>query len=38
MSDYPECPSEASMSEEKCQEGQAYSRDYISIELEMAAG
>ena len=39
MTDSPECPSEASMSEEEsCQEGQAYSRDYISIGLEMAAG
>jgi len=38
MTDYPECPSEASMSEEGCQEGQAYSRDYISAGLEMAAG
>ena len=38
MTDYPECPSEASMSEEVCQEGQTYSRDYISVGLEMAAG
>ena len=39
MTDYPECPSEASLYEEECcQEGQAYSRDYISIWLEMAPG
>jgi hypothetical protein len=39
MTDYLECPSEASMSEEECcQEGQAYYRDYISIGPEMAAG
>jgi len=39
MTDYPERSSEASMSDEECcQEGQAYSRDYISVGLEMAAG
>jgi len=39
MTGYPERSSEASMSDkEGFQEGQAYSRDYVFVGREMAAG